>query len=900
MLLNDAPVTVNSWTATSIIITIPSGATSGSLVVSVAPTMNDSNPVKFTVTSQPLPLSWLDQDIGKVGVAGSATYSGGVITVQGSGSIGSTSDTMHFVYEPLSGNGSIVARVVSVSGGSYPEVGVMIRQTLNANDINAFAYYWQSQGNFTWRSSAGGNTNSYGTTLTSNLPLWIELVRSGNTVSAFMSSDGLNWRQATGWTETVTMGTNIYIGLAVGSGSSSTLATATFDNVSVSSTASPAPIITGVSATTGAVGAQVTISGSGFGSTQGSSVVLLNDAPMTVNSWAATSIIITIPSGATSGSLVVSVAPSMNDSNPVKFTVTSQPLPTPWLDQDVGLVGAAGSASFSGGVFTVQGNGWVGSTADTMHFVYQPLSGDGSIVARVVSVSGGSSPEVGVMIRQTLNTGDLNAFECYGQSTANFTWRPTASGNTDSDGTLTASLPVWLMVVRTGNTLYGYKSSDGVNWVQGTGWTETVTMGTDVYVGLAVGSGSSSTLATATFDNGFVTIGTTPFVTGLSPVLGGIGASVTITGSNFGATQGTSTVTFNGTAASSITSWSNSQIVATVPSGATTGQVSVTVNSIQSPGNPTFTVINPVVTSIVPSQSPVQGLVTINGAGFGTYPQQVLFNGAEGGPVTWTDTAITIHVPPTATTGPVTVLENGVSSNGVNFTVEQLSITGIAPSSGQAGSSVTISGTGFGSAPGASTVTFDGVTATTTSWNDTAIVATVPVGASTGPVTVQVTGVTADGPSFEVTSTVTLSDSLGHQTSYASVMVGGKWYVSTAQGSGCSSCTIRGSILKYQYDNFGNVQSTTDELGRTTSYTYDSHNNVTSRGERNLSVSGGAPTTSYTYNSFGEALTMTDPLGNVTTNTYDSNGNLISVTSPAPGGARRLALLILHTTHSVN
>ena len=37
-----------------------------------------------------------------------------------------------------------------------------------------------------------------------------------------------------------------------------------------------------------------------------------------------------------------------------------------------------------------------------------------------------------------------------------------------------------------------------------------------------------------------------PTITGLSPTSGPIGASITITGTSFGATQGTSTVTFNG------------------------------------------------------------------------------------------------------------------------------------------------------------------------------------------------------------------------------------------------------------------------------------------------------------------------------------------------------------------
>src|SRR5260370_21172955 len=87
----------------------------------------------------------------------------------------------------------------------------------------------------------------------------------------------------------------------------------------------------------------------------------------------ATSITITIPSGATSGYLVVSVAPDM-DSNPVFFTITSQPLPSPWLDSDVGQVTQRGSATYSGGTFTVNGEGaGLGNTVDGFHVVYPVL-----------------------------------------------------------------------------------------------------------------------------------------------------------------------------------------------------------------------------------------------------------------------------------------------------------------------------------------------------------------------------------------------------------------------------------------------------------------------------------------------------------------------------------------------
>jgi hypothetical protein len=70
--------------------------------------------------------------------------------------------------------------------------------------------------------------------------------------------------------------------------------------------------------------------------------------------------------------------------------------------------------------------------------------------------------------------------------------------------------------------------------------------------------------------------GPPPSITSLTPAAGAVGRSVTIAGANFGASQGTSTVTFNGTAATPA-SWSAAAIVAPVPAGATTGNVVVTV-----------------------------------------------------------------------------------------------------------------------------------------------------------------------------------------------------------------------------------------------------------------------------------------------------------------------------------
>jgi hypothetical protein len=433
-----------------------------------------------------------------------------VFTVAGAGAqIYGTADAFHFLYQPLSGDGTVVARVVSLQGGSGSvSAGVMIRNTLDAGSVNAKTADWRSYGGiyFDVRTAAGGSTSEPGG-VSAMLPYWVKVSRSGNTFSSYASLDGVNWTQV-GTSQTISMAQNVYVGLAVTSGSTTALTTAAFDNVSVNSAGAPAPVIASVSATTGSIGSQVAINGSNFGATQGNSAVMLNGAAVTINTWSATLISITIPAGATSGPLVVSVAPSMNDSNPVIFTVTSQPLPSTWLDQDVGSVGVTGSASYTSGTFTVNGAGsQIYGNADSFHFVYQPLSGDGTVVARVVSLQGGSgSVSAGVMIRNTLDTGSVNAKTADWRSYSGifFDVRTAAGGSTSEPGGVSATLPYWVKVTRSGSTLSSYASADGVNWTQ-VGTSQTITMGQTVYVGLAVTSGSTTSLATATFDNVSVT-----------------------------------------------------------------------------------------------------------------------------------------------------------------------------------------------------------------------------------------------------------------------------------------------------------------------------------------------------------------------------------------------------------
>lgn len=83
--------------------------------------------------------------------------------------------------------------------------------------------------------------------------------------------------------------------------------------------------------------------------------------------------------------------------------------------------------------------------------------------------------------------------------------------------------------------------------------------------------------------NGLVTATcTAPVITSLNPLSGPVNTFVTINGNGFQNGTGTSSVKFNGTDAA-FTVISDSQITATVPTGTTSGQISITTNGC--PGN---------------------------------------------------------------------------------------------------------------------------------------------------------------------------------------------------------------------------------------------------------------------------------------------------------------------------
>lgn len=178
-----------------------------------------------------LPTPWLGKDIGSVGVPGTNGFANSEFTLNASGNdIWHTSDSFHFVYHSLSGNGQIIAQLTNMEDTDvWSKAGVMMRASLNANSSHAMVALSPSTGvNFFHRISSGGNTIRIGGGV-ANSPYWIKLVRDGNLFSGYSSSNGSNW-QFIG-SHTISMPSNIYIGLVGCSHDNAVLNTSKFSNV---------------------------------------------------------------------------------------------------------------------------------------------------------------------------------------------------------------------------------------------------------------------------------------------------------------------------------------------------------------------------------------------------------------------------------------------------------------------------------------------------------------------------------------------------------------------------------------------------------------------------------------------------------------------------------------------
>ncbi|MDE3099589.1 MAG: RICIN domain-containing protein [Verrucomicrobiota bacterium] len=233
----------STTSSSTLTLTASSTAATGTATVTITGTdgtLTHTTTISLTVNpASGLPAGWTDTDIGSVGLAGSASYSGGTFTVNGSGAdIWSTSDAFNYAWQSVSGDQTIIARVASQQNtSSWAKSGAMFRDSTAANGAYVAVYVTPANGvSMQIRPSDGAGAIDVARQTGLTVPYWVKIVRSGNTFTGYSSPDGSTWTEVAA--TNVTMASAVDAGLAVCAHNNTVLNTSTFDNVSITG---PAP-----------------------------------------------------------------------------------------------------------------------------------------------------------------------------------------------------------------------------------------------------------------------------------------------------------------------------------------------------------------------------------------------------------------------------------------------------------------------------------------------------------------------------------------------------------------------------------------------------------------------------------------------------------------------------------
>ncbi len=476
----------------------------------------------------------------------------------------------------------------------------------------------------------------------------------------------------------------------------------------------PAPIITSFAPTSAAAGASVVITGMNLSA---ATLVSFGGVPATITLNSATSITATVGAGASGNVLVTNLGGTATQGG---FTFLAPPTVTGFTPMSRG---PGMSVTITGTNFVAPASVSFGGVAATSVVVVSPTQ-----ITCNVGV-GGASGFVQVTTPNGVGSSTPTMFT--------FVPAPSITSFTPTTG------PVGTVITINGNDL-----GSALNVTVG-GTPAMINTNSATVITATVGAGTTGPVAVTTL-GGTATSSPTnftfaaPTITSFTPTMAAAGAVVTITGNNFtGATQ----VRIGGVLCPIYTVVSNTQIDVTVPAGAITGPVRVvTPGGLVNFGTFTFLAPPPTITSFSPNVGGNTTVVTIMGTNFQNITG-VSFGGTPA--MSYTPiSAMQINATVGAgATGVVTVNTlSGTANSVANFTWHpQPTVTMFTPTSGIAGTVVTITGTNF---TPATQVRFGGTNAASfTVDTPTQITATLALG-STGPVQVISPGGTGTGGVF--------------------------------------------------------------------------------------------------------------------------------------------------------
>jgi hypothetical protein len=188
-----------------------------------------------------LPSSWSSADIGTA--SGCTQNNSGALTLQGSGNVGGSDDSFHWIYKSMSGDFTMIVKINSLPVVNGQRSGIMIRSNTNSN---AQFYTLIQDGNENVgelkRDTNGGTGGLYSFAGSAANQTWIKVVKTGTSIKGYHSTNS-NPEANNAWNDyfnltgnaptTLDFGSNYLIGLVTYGSSNQT----TFTNITLNGNA---------------------------------------------------------------------------------------------------------------------------------------------------------------------------------------------------------------------------------------------------------------------------------------------------------------------------------------------------------------------------------------------------------------------------------------------------------------------------------------------------------------------------------------------------------------------------------------------------------------------------------------------------------------------------------------
>ncbi len=431
--------------------------------------------ITLTPSAPSCPSGWSCVDIGAPSPAGSQSLNAGAWTISGGGAdIGSTVDQFHLVYQPVNGDSTLAAQVLTQTNTNLAaKTGLMLRAT--TNPAAPFYAVFVTAGNGVeamWRTTQGataGKTSYVGQLV----PVYLKLTRTGNSFSAYYSKDGAAYTLVPGSTQSFGLATSLLGGVPITSHNNGTLGTAAFGMVAITA-ASPSATST------------VTLT----------ATRTTTATPMPTGTWTATP--------TSTATLTATPLPASSSPTPTATGTLAPSCPSGWSCVDIGAPSPAGSQSLNNGAWTISGGGAdIGSTVDQFHLVYQPVNGDSTLVAQVLTQTNTNlAAKTGLMLRVTTDpAAPFYAVFVTAGNGVEAMWRTTQGATAGKTSYVGQLVPVYLKLTRTGNSFSAYYSRDGAAYTLVPGSTQSFGLATSLLGGMPITSHNNGTPGTATLDD---------------------------------------------------------------------------------------------------------------------------------------------------------------------------------------------------------------------------------------------------------------------------------------------------------------------------------------------------------------------------------------------------------------